>query len=71
MQQASHLRDRLHRELDKAIELNAEQMAGGACESMEQYKYMVGVNEALSAVKDTVNKQYDILKQAVVGDNDE
>ena len=67
MQQAGHLRDRVMREIDTALALNAEQMAGGACETMEQYKYMVVVNEALKATADNVNKQFDILKQAVLG----
>ena len=34
MQQAGHLRDRVMREIDTALALNAEQMAGGACETM-------------------------------------
>ena len=70
MQQASNLRTRLLKALNESIEDNATAMASGQCEDMEQYRYMVGVNEAMHAFKDRVNAEYKALHRTVIGDTD-
>ena len=72
MQQASNLRARLLKALDESILDNAAAIASGGCETMEDYRYMVGLNEAFEAMKLRINAEYKALNEDLIGDtNDE
>jgi len=55
---ASTFKEKTDAILTEAIELNQQQVVGGAAEDFATYKYLVGVGQTLADMKDRFHQEY-------------
>ena len=69
MAEAKDYKERLSKIIQESIDANQSQILQGA-PSMEDYKYMLGIQHTLTDMKDRVRTEHNKLLKSLGGDNE-